>query len=199
MWAAVLVKSFTIEAAETAAALSGSLCMKWIEPHPATGVLFRRALEWIHCRLRPWLLPTTRCMRRRRRPTINTQGTITVYCVQGTQFATEPLWIVTIMIGGREKYHSRNADKLCKRWSKAEFFPECKQIQQTNGFVVLSNKRQQNNKRFQGTCDTRVAWQVELDMWLGGWVLLFIDRICLFTRHVWPFKFKLYFVSGFKF
>ena len=136
MWAAVLVKSFTIEAAETAAALSGSLCMKWIEPHPATGVLFRRALEWIHCRLRPWLLPTTRCMRRRRRPTINTQGNITVYCVQGTQFATEPLWIVTIMIGGREKYHSRNADKLCKRWSKAEFFPECKQIQQTNIAVL---------------------------------------------------------------
>ena len=57
----------------------------------------------------------------------------------------------------------------------------------------MNNKdNKNNNKGFQGTCDTRFAWQVKLDLWFAVWVLPFIDGICLFTRHVWPCDFKLF-------
>ena len=76
---------------------------------------------------------------------------------------------------------------------KAAHIPTATVVFDTFASGTSTNKTRRreinNNKGFQRTCVTRFAWQVELDLWFAGWVLPFIDGICLFTRHMWPFEF----------
>ena len=65
---------------------------------------------------------------------------------------------------------------------------ESKQIEQRRKSLWLGNKDTNNNKSFQGFCDTLFAWQLKLDLCFAGWVLPFIVGIGLFTCHMWPFE-----------
>ena len=65
----------------------------------------------------------------------------------------------------------RGADELCKLWSKWGKLCRVQTNRAKKNFVVVYQRQQQ--QKFQGTCDTRFAWQVELDCGLlGGLYLL---------------------------
>ena len=98
------------------------------------GALTRNCSGWS-------LHPNTRCeRRRRRRPIITTQGTITEHRMDDSGRAADeslPVRVTrkTIMIGDREI--SKEQNKFAKFDQRQENFAECKQIEQTKEFVVV--------------------------------------------------------------
>ena len=81
------------------------------------------------------------------------------------------------MIGNRELSEEQTNFANIDQRQENVAETECQQIKQRKN-LCLSNKKK---KVFRGSCDTRFAWQVELDCLQGGFY-------SLFTRHVWPFE-----------